>query len=268
LTGLVDNNKVLVIYGFNVLVIIYHWILVGIFTIFDFTKWPQFLKKYKIQPETNDPADKRKLFKMICLILFNQLFLNLGATWYAIAWIEYFKLWHLVKLEVPSFEKFIVNLVCCCMIYEILFYYLHRLLHHKWIYKYVHKVHHEWKSPIALASQYCHPVEHYVCNILPISGIFIVQPEVSTVLVFWLFVTTNNMIGHCGLNLPFLPSPEFHDYHHSKFTECYSTNGLLDQIHGTCDSYTVQKLQKIQAMKGKTSEPIKIIQNQDSNNNV
>ncbi|XDC76069.1 hypothetical protein R6Z07F_007242 [Ovis aries] len=41
------------------------------------------------------------------------------------------------------------------------------------------------------------------------------------------------VISHCGYHLPFLPSPEFHDYHHQKVDQCYAALGMLDYLHGT-----------------------------------
>lgn len=38
---------------------------------------------------------------------------------------------------------------------------------------------------------------------------------------------------HSGYHLPGFPSPEAHDYHHMKFTECYGFLGILDYLHGT-----------------------------------
>ena len=38
---------------------------------------------------------------------------------------------------------------------------------------------------------------------------------------------------HSGYHLPFFPSPEAHDFHHLKFTECYGFLGILDYLHGT-----------------------------------
>ena len=35
-------------------------------------------------------------------------------------------------------------------------------MHHPFIYKRVHKVHHEWTAPISLAVVYVHPFEHIV----------------------------------------------------------------------------------------------------------
>ena len=42
-----------------------------------------------------------------------------------------------------------------------------RLFHHPLIYKYIHKKHHEWTSPIGIVADYAHPIEHVVSNITP-----------------------------------------------------------------------------------------------------
>ena len=45
----------------------------------------------------------------------------------------------------------------------------YRLLHHRYLYKYIHKKHHEWQSPVALAATYCHPLEHLIANTIPVA---------------------------------------------------------------------------------------------------
>jgi fatty acid hydroxylase domain-containing protein 2 len=223
-------------------IILYHWILGGIFLVFDLTQWPKCLKKYKIQPGTNEPVNLKNLRAAIFVIICNQFFINYGSVFFVVGFLNYFQLWDLVKLNVPSFVKFYLDLIGCCIIYEIIFYYNHRLLHHKWIYKYIHKIHHRWKAPIALASQYCHPFEHFFCNVVPMAGFIILQTEVCTALFFNLYIITHTIFEHCGLHLPFMQSPEVHDYHHKTFNECFSTNGLMDQLHGTCTTFIAAKV--------------------------
>ena len=43
----------------------------------------------------------------------------------------------------------------------------HRALHHPWIYAYIHKRHHEYKSVISIASEYAHPIEFIFSNAIP-----------------------------------------------------------------------------------------------------
>ena len=147
-----------------------------------------------------------------------------------------------------------------------------RILHHPLLYKYIHKKHHQWTSPIAITAVYCHPLEHLLSNTIPPVLVIIsikIDQNVYTILllqgptlmsshlaVSWLWysiaiITTLN--DHSGYHFPGFRSPEAHDYHHlkvinckyfvfyfvnlifiiSQFTECYGVLGILDFLHGT-----------------------------------
>ena len=58
----------------------------------------------------------------------------------------------------------------------------------------------------------------------------------SHLAVSWLWyglAVVGTLSDHSGYHLPFFRSPEFHDFHHLKFTECYGLMGILDYFHGT-----------------------------------
>jgi len=102
---------------------------------------------------------------------------------------------------------------------------------------------------------YCNPIEHVFSNILPIFlGVAIMRSHILTAWIWFSMAIIRTLNDHSGYHLPFLPSPEAHDFHHlkyliniknftflSRFNNCYGVVGFLDWLHGTDKIFRANK---------------------------
>lgn len=103
-----------------------YWVVGGIYTILDITNRPAALRRYKIQPGTNEPVDKRKLCKVIGQVLFNQIIVGFPViylSYYIIEWRGYPPV-----RELPTFHWVLAEIAIHILCEEIGFYYSHRYI--------------------------------------------------------------------------------------------------------------------------------------------
>ena len=127
---------------------------------------------------------------------------------------------------------FIGSIIVLILLHDTYFYWMHRLIHHKKIYKYVHRVHHKSTNPTPLASFSFHPLETILeALIFPIL-IFVVPLHPIALLSVFTFSIIFNVYGHSGFEffprgwvhhpiLKYINTPTHHNQHHGKFKYNY-----------------------------------------------
>jgi methylsterol monooxygenase len=131
-------------------------------------------------------------------------------------------------------EELLWKLPVHAAVAEVWFYFAHLAMHRSpSLYRHVHRIHHRFSAPTAMACVYAHPLEFAVCNILPIYlGCMLTNAHPTTCYGVWFpLAMMGTCKGHCGYQILGLADP--HDAHHVIFSSNYGGMALLDRVFGT-----------------------------------
>lgn len=191
------------------------------------------LERYRIQDPkaaTRRPGTGKLVFNVLintCIVPLIALAIGLSVTFKPSDFL------------IPGPLEMFCSTLACVLINEISFFYGHWLFHaNKFLYGNIHKIHHEFKSPTALAAVYCHPIELVISDFGPLgAGIIMFNKNLYFAAVFTAFAVLGTQTHHCGFRWPWIAShgnqPDYHDYHHEKFNCNYGNMGFMDALHGT-----------------------------------
>lgn len=211
------------------------------------TQQSQWLKSCKVQPNVvisgRDRTDLIKLafFNMVvvagfvCCPIYEWLWIKLQPHRLG----EHDDDWTLIwKHEV------LVKLPIHALATETAFYVFHGFLHWSpFFYKNVHRVHHRFPAPTAMACVYAHPFEFAIGNVLPIylGPMLVTNAHPITCYIWWALAMLGTCKGHSGYRI--MGHSDDHEEHHLLFKYNYGGMCLLDRLLGT----TPPKTQPTQA---------------------
>ena len=143
---------------------------------------------------------------------------------------------------------FVLSLVWMVLLHDAYFYWIHRFMHWKPIYRHVHLVHHRSTNPSPWTAYAFHPVEAALEAGIIVLIAFTLPVHIVAIILFAVFQIAYNVYGHLGFELypqgfhksalgRWVNTSVSHNQHHSRFSGNYGLYFLFwDRVMGTLRS--------------------------------
>jgi len=194
---------------------------------------PAFIARHRIQSGGRQRPPRGKVLR--------NLFWN-QAVWSPVM---LFAMWGVLHLrgwapspDLPSPVRFLAELAGMGALSVVWFYASHRFLHRPWWMKRVHRIHHEFRTTEAMASEYAHWFEFTTANFGTLAcGVVLLAPSLPAIYVYTVVALSTVLVHHSGYAVPWASWAVHHDWHHFRYKECFGTLGVIDRLLGTDEEF-------------------------------
>lgn len=143
------------------------------------------------------------------------------------------------------------------IMHDTYFYFTHRLMHHKALFRWFHLVHHQSTNPSPWAAYAFHPLEAFVEQGIVVVFYFTLPVHITHLAIFFLMSIIYNVYGHLGYELyprgfsksivgKWMNTSVSHNQHHQYFKGNYSLYFLFwDRMMGTLRDDYDEKFEEV-----------------------
>lgn len=199
------------------------------------------MRRRKIQTRAATPADIRRetLYSALTALIFSLIGLGIYAGVEAGIMKVYF------EVADHGWVYFALSLVLIVVAHDAYFYWTHRLMHHKRLFRVFHLVHHRSRTPTPFAAYAFAPGEAVVQALFLPLFLLVVPTHDTAIFVFMAHQIIRNAIGHSGFELfprgaaasrwlGWSTTVTHHDMHHETFNWNYGLYfSWWDRLMGT-----------------------------------
>jgi sterol desaturase/sphingolipid hydroxylase (fatty acid hydroxylase superfamily) len=216
-----------------------YWMAVLFYTLIPLG-FPRYAARYKLQSKAK-VLPVRMHARLILLTLFNQL--AVSFLFIVLIGEPYYYLGGQNKLYFPAWHVVLLHFLLFAILFDVLFYFGHRLLHTPFLYRRIHALHHRFQAPVPYSGACVHPVEFIFAYIIPnLAAATLFDFSVPEYVLFVSIEYIHNVHDHCGYHFPWDPfgyicgqNAPHHDEHHRLYRVNYSGafTMVLDRLFGT-----------------------------------
>lgn len=175
-----------------------------------------FFEKWKVEKKTK--------------VLYYQLFIRSILNSLLMIPFYYHYYYYQINTELYSLLYTLFEITICSIVYEIVFYVGHLLLHTSLLYKY-HKMHHITYGDVAISTHFMSQLDFLIEITIPyFIGPYLINCSHLAFMMWTILGVFNGLVTHSGYDIPYLVSSHFHHTHHTSYNKNIQIDYILNNI--------------------------------------